>query len=360
MARKNQKDYLAELLADDDVSFERAGEHEPASPAASNEQTQERSKGPRRRTGTTLLGRESALARVATGEVRQVTQLLLDPSEVRVWPGNARAYDRLSETSCRELLDSIISEGGQKVPAIVRRVEGDACYRYEVIAGTRRHWAISWLRSHNYPDMQFLAQVVQLNDEAAFRLADLENRARKDVSDLERARNYAKALKGHYANHQTRMAERLKVSKGWLSKMIKVASLPDEVVAAFASPDEIKLKPAYPLAQALDDKARAPAIKRAAKSLAKEQIKLREAGKTMLSAADVLGRLLAAGQTDRKKAEIVLEGSHGRPAVSVRSANRQGVTLRLYSGHGLDDAELLERVSDALRLLRDDGRELQR
>jgi ParB family chromosome partitioning protein len=42
--------------------------------------------------------------------------------------------------------------------------------------------------------MQFVAQVAQLDDEAAFRLADLENRARKDLSDLERARNYAEAL----------------------------------------------------------------------------------------------------------------------------------------------------------------------
>lgn len=42
--------------------------------------------------------------------------------------------------------------------------------------------------------MKLLAQVADLDDEAAFRLADIENRARKDVSDIERARNYAAAL----------------------------------------------------------------------------------------------------------------------------------------------------------------------
>src|SRR3546814_19921862 len=75
---------------------------------------------------------------------------------------------------------------------------------YEVIAGTRRHWSISWLRANSYSDMMFVAQVAQLDDEAAFRLADLENRARKDVSDLERARNYADALKAHYGSHLPR------------------------------------------------------------------------------------------------------------------------------------------------------------
>lgn len=42
-----------------------------------------------------LLGRESALARAASGEVRQVTQLMLDPARVRIWAGNARLKARL-------------------------------------------------------------------------------------------------------------------------------------------------------------------------------------------------------------------------------------------------------------------------
>jgi len=310
--------------------------------------------------GTTLLGRESALARVASGEVRQITQLLLDPARVRIWPGNARSYAHLTEESCRELIDSIIAEGGQKVPAVVRRVEGDPQADYEVIAGTRRHWSISWLRAHSYPDMRFVAQVAQLDDEAAFRLADLENRARKDVSDLERARNYAAALKDHYGNHLTRMAERLKLSKGWLSKMLKVASLPDAVIAAFASPAEVQLKPAYPLAQALDDQNRAAAIRHQAAQIAGEQAVLRKAGESALPSPTVIARLLAAGQEDSGQSRLVLEGALGRPAVSVQSANRQGVTLRLHAGHGLSEEELIDRLRETLRALEGEGRGLQR
>jgi predicted AAA+ superfamily ATPase len=51
-----------------------------------------------------LLGRESVLARVASGEVKQVTQLLVDPARVRIWSGNARIQSRLSEDNCREAL----------------------------------------------------------------------------------------------------------------------------------------------------------------------------------------------------------------------------------------------------------------
>ena len=357
MARK-QKDYLADLLADEDG--EEAQAPSPAPAAAEVAPPSQPTERQQRARSTTLLGRESALARVATGEVRQVTQLLLDPARVRVWPGNARSYKHLTEESCRELIDSIVAEGGQKVPAVVRRVEGDPAHDYEVIAGTRRHWSISWLRSHSYPDMKFVAQVADLDDEAAFRLADLENRARKDVSDLERARNYAAALKAHYGNNLTRMAERLKLSKGWLSKMLKVARIPDTVIEAFASPAEVQLKPAYPLAQALDDKERATAIKRAAGAIAKEQAALRKSGEPALPSSEVIARLLAAGQEKAKPEQLVLDGAHGRPAVTVQSSNRQGVTLRLHAGHGLSNEDLLNRLRDALYQLEEERRGLQR
>ncbi|MFM2371799.1 MAG: hypothetical protein RIS85_1521 [Pseudomonadota bacterium] len=372
MARK-QSDYLAALLADEvgvetksatpDVVREVPASAPVTAASPAPEPLAEPPLPPRneRLRGTTLLGRESALARVATGEVRQVTQLLLDPARVRVWAGNARSYEHLSEESCRELIDSIVAEGGQKVPAVVRRVEGDPAYDYEVIAGTRRHWSISWLRQNSYPDLKFVAQVAQLDDEAAFRLADLENRARKDVSDLERARNYAQALKDHYGNHLTRMAERLRLSKGWLSKMLKVASLPDAVLIAFASPADVQLKPAYPLAQAVDDRNAAPAILREAKVLARLQDERRKAGDPALPAAEVIARLLAAPKAGEEKPRpLVYHSPQGRPAVSVQSANRQGVTLRLHAGSGVDRERLILLVRQALDNLEDEGKGLQR
>jgi ParB family chromosome partitioning protein len=302
------------------------------------------------------LGRESAIARVASGEVRQVTQLLLDPAKVKVWAGNARSYAHLSEKACRELIDSIIAEGGQKVPAIVRRVDGDPAFDYEVIAGTRRHWAISWLRANSYPDMQFVAQVATLDDEAAFRLADLENRARKDVSDLERARNYAEALKTHYGNHATRMAERLRVSKGWLSKMLKVASIPDTVVAAFASPADVQLKLGYALAQALDGNGRA--INNAARLLAKEQDALRARGAPALAAAEVFKRLLNATKDESPDKDNLFEwtSSHGRLGLTVQSANRQGATIKVHAGSGASVNELVEAFRNALSALAEQGK----
>lgn len=340
MARK-QWDHLTGILGDE----EPAAEASPPSPTPRAERAR----------GMTLLGRESALARISSGEVRQVTQLLLDPARVRIWQGNARIYAHLTEDNVRDLIESILAEGGQKVPAVVRRIDGDPNHDYEVIAGTRRHFAISWLRAHNYPDMQFLAQVAQLDDEAAFRLADIENRARQDVSDLERARNYAAALAAHYGGHQTRMAERLKLSQGWLSKMLKVASIPDEVVAAFAAPSDIQLKPTYPLAVALSDAGAAKAIRSEAKRLAADQARRREEGEPPCPAPEVLRRLLDAPRAQKKKPEPYRAASrYGRMMLSVQSANRHGVTVRLHAGSGADNEELVDAVRELLAHLESD------
>ncbi|WP_413062434.1 ParB/RepB/Spo0J family partition protein (plasmid) [Sphingomonas carotinifaciens] len=344
MARK-QSDYLAALLAEDEA----VANVEP--PPAPPDRNVERAR------GTTLLGRESALARVASGEVRQVTQLLLDPARVRIWPGNARSYAHLSEENCRELIDSLIAEGGQKVPAVVRRIDGDPEHEYEVIAGTRRHWSVRWLRANSYPDMQFVAQVANLDDEAAFRLADIENRARKDVSDLERARNYAEALRTHYGNHQTRMAERLKLSKGWLSKMLKVATIPDGVVAAFASPADIQLKPAYALAQLLDT--HRSQVTGVAKRLVEEQADRHRRGLSPYAAAEVMRRLMEApslGTVTEPVERYRYTNAYGRTILSLQSENRQGVTIRLHAGSGADTETVVDAVRNLLDHLERSGR----
>lgn len=355
---KKQGDYLAGLLADD-CEAATATTQEISGPSPLAIPSVDRAPS---RAGLSLLSRENALARVASGEVRQVTQLLLDPGRVRVWRGNARVQGQLSETNCRDLIDSFVAEGGQKIPAVVRRIEADPAHDYELIAGTRRHFAVSWLRGNSYPDMKLLAQVADLDDEAAFRLADIENRARKDISDIERARNYADALGSHYGDRAVRMAERLKLSKGWLSKMLKAATIPDAVLAAFSDWRELTLNPAYKLAVALDDKARAKAIQSEARSIVAENVRQISGGFPALSGPHVLARLMTATAVSTPPAKILnleVRGSHGRPIVVVKGVNRQGVTLHLPNASGAGDDQIADAVREVLGALRQNGISVQ-
>ncbi|MCC2603685.1 ParB/RepB/Spo0J family partition protein [Sphingopyxis yananensis] len=363
---KKQNAYLASLLAADishEPSIEKQTEKTSETPQISAEpRITPLTERPTARAGLSLLGRENALARVASGEVRQITQLLIDPARVRIWAGNARIQKQLSEENCRDLIDSILAEGGQKVAAVVRHLSGDPDHDYELIAGTRRHFSISWLRANNYPDMKLLAQVAELDDEAAFRLADIENRARKDISDIERARNYAEAVDRHYGGKAVRMAERLNLSKGWLSKMLKAATLPDAILSAFGNLTELSLNPAYKLAVAMDDKLRAKIIRKEAELIAADNRKAMAQGLPPLAGAAAMARLMAAKADTIAPApnlEMDIQGKMGRTIMSVKNVNRQGITLHLPMASGADDDEYMDAVRQIIAMLRSQGVELK-
>jgi ParB family chromosome partitioning protein len=290
---------------------------------------------------------ESATPRKRDEWVFETMQFLVDPARVRIWSGNARVYGDLNADNCADLITSIAHEGMQKVAAIVRPVFDDALYEYEVIAGARRHFAVSFLRATTMPSLRFLVQVEILDDEAAFRLSDLENRARKDVSDMERARNYAAALDDHYDGHLTQMAKRLALSKSWLSKMVRVASLPDPIIAAFGSPAELHLTPAYGLSQKLEGP-RGRAILATAVQIARIQAARRADGQALYPAGEVLRQLNDAAREPAAETEAELRGPTGRLAMSVASATRDALTLRLHAGSGATPRAIADAVKTAI------------
>lgn len=238
--------------------------------------------------------RISTLARVASGDLREKTLLLVDPARCRMWAHHNRRYDLLDVGACAELLEGLRSQGGQEFPAIVRRVKGDPDYDYEVICGARRHWCVSYLRNVEHRDIKFLIEERELSDEAAFRLADIENRARQDISDYERALDYEYALAAFYGGVARRMAERLEMSPAWLSRLLDVAKLPQAIVGAFGDVREIKVNHVRELKPLLDRQDCKQRMLAEAHSLARRQLAERSAGRPALDGAKVVQALKAA------------------------------------------------------------------
>jgi len=123
----------------------------------------------------------------------------------------------------------------------------------------------------------------------------------------------------------------------------------------------VQLKPAYALAQALDDKEKVNAIRREAARLTKEQRTRREADRPGVPATDVLKALLAASETEdgRPALPVVPSERRGRPLASLQSRNRQGMPLRLHAGAGANLEETVEAVRRLLLELEADGKGLQ-
>jgi ParB family chromosome partitioning protein len=274
------------------------------------------------RAGARFLARQTRVSDRLSGEIEEKTLRWIDPVEARMWERHNRAYDLLTEDNCRDLIDGIRSQGRQEFPAIVRRT-GEAETPYEVICGARRHFAVSWLRAHNFPQMRYLVEIRDLTDEEAFRLADIENRDREDISDYERAVDYLGALERYYGGSQKDMAARLEVSPAWLSRYLQLARLPREIVDAFASIRDLKEAHARTLKPHLGRPDEAEALLEAARGLAGQG----------LDPVAVMARLKAAVAPRKAKAagHKVYRRAPEETGVTARRKGRT-VTLQFHDG----------------------------
>ena len=301
-----------------------------------------------------LVGRNNRLAELASGAMVSRAQEWVDPARCRMWSEHNRDYDLLSEANCSDLIESLKAQGKQEVPAIVRRLHGDAAFDFEVICGARRHWSVSWLRAHHYPDYRFLVEVRDLTDEEAFRISDLENRARADLTDLERARDYKRALDRHYEGSQKTMALRLNVTESWLSRYLDLARLPASLVSAFPNPQELGIKHVTLIKPLLKPEDRRRRVLDEAERIAVAH-GAGSGGPT--TPQDVIRRLALAADAPKKSGSPkksgkdspeVIEAASGRRVIRVDARKRSEVTLTLLLAGGASREEFAEAFGTVL------------
>lgn len=280
---------------------------------------------------TGILGqRESRLTALAAGGLVTRAQELVDPARCRIWEGHNRDAAGLDATSCADLVDSLRAQGRQEIPAIVRRVSGDAAHEFEVVCGARRHWSVSFLRANGLPDLRFLIEPRELTDEEAFRVADLENRSRRDLSDYERAVDYARAIERYYEGSQQRMVERLDVTKSWLSRYLELARMPAEVLAAYGTPRVIGISHAGRLGPLLRSPRTREGLLEEAEVLAAEQALRAGHGEAAIPPSAVTTRLAAAAVQPARRAtrrEAVVRGEDG--VILARGSRARGGPLSI-------------------------------
>ena len=176
----------------------------------------------------------------------------LDPRSVRRSAWANRAEAEFSTQEFQLLKDEIASAGGNVQPIMVRAIPGAAevfdgqtpCH--EIVFGHRRHQACLAL------GLAVNAVVVaDMDDKALFEAMDRENRSRKNLSAWEQGRMYDEAIKKGLYPSLRRLSESLGVNLSDASRAVQLAKLPKELVAAFATPLDLQVRWAKPLADAL-------------------------------------------------------------------------------------------------------------
>lgn len=284
-----------------------------------------------------MASRSQTLARLASGKVVTDRTEWVDPARCRPWRLHNRDLDHLDEETCRDLIDAFLSAKKQRIPAIVRKLHNDPDHDYEIIAGVRRWWTVQWLRAHHHPEYEYLVTIQHVSDEEAFRVSDIENRSRKDISDWERANEYLRALDEFYDGSQSEMAEHLKISRSWLSRLLDVARLPTELIEVFADTHDITVRVARDL-KPLSGDARALALMLDEGKGIRAQ---RDDLGVRLSGPEVAKRLVGATVVKTKggSGELVVPATNGKPMLRYTRSARSGLSLKVVprSGAGVDE-----------------------
>lgn len=293
-----------------------------------------------------MASRSQTLARLATGKVVTDRTEWVDPARCRPWRLHNRDLDHLDEDSCRDLIDAFLSAKKQRIPAIVRRLKDDPDYDFEIIAGVRRWWTVKWLREHHHPEYEYLVTIQRVSDEEAFRVSDIENRSRKDISDWERAKEYSQALAEFYNGSQSEMAEHLNISKSWLSRLLDVARLPDVILPAFADKHDITVRVARDIKPLATERRTLELMTAEAMTIAVE----REDLGTRLSGAEIAKRLVRATIASKARAasEVAIKGKGGKTMLRYARGPRGALTLKIVPKSGASTDELLAAIKTVL------------
>lgn len=246
-------------------------------------------------------------------------------STTRVWAGNERDQDLLTEESLDDLIPSFLLTGQQN-PAFGRRVEEGI----EVADGSRRRKTAILTAS----DYRIL--VGDLDDEQMDALCKLGNDYRP-TSAYERGKRYATLLSSEFGGNISSLAAAENISRKIITRCINTAKLPKELIALFSHPGELSARAGDALQKSFSEK----------EDLLQEQIRQLAERKTagvIFEADEVIQAL-----NNSLKAESV-----SSTAASTRQEIVKGATV-IYKGNKvvfqLDRSLLPEHVIEQIETL---------
>lgn len=168
---------------------------------------------------------------------------LLDPRRIQPSAFANRHSTEYTSPAFAELKREIEQARVNVQPIKVR--PGGASGTFEIVFGHRRHRACLDL------GLEVLAIVEEVTDRDLWLQMDQENRGRRDLSPWEQGRSIQMALRSGLFPSVRRLAESAGIDFSNAAKLLKLAELPDDIVAAFEKPTDLQVHWAGPLSRAL-------------------------------------------------------------------------------------------------------------
>lgn len=206
---------------------------------------------------TTMEILDNATLRQKVGELEQEVQRLagergalqLDARQIAPSHWANRHADSFKGPEFEAFKAEILDAGGNVQPILVRPLEavaGEGTAKYEVVFGHRRHRACLEL------GLPVNAVVKPLSDRELFGHMERENRLRRNLSAYEQGVMYRRALDEGMFPSLRQLAAFIGRAPGDISNALHIAQLPQEVLDAFPSPNDIQFRWIKKLKDALE------------------------------------------------------------------------------------------------------------
>jgi ParB family chromosome partitioning protein len=251
-----------------------------------------------------------------------------------VWTFNHRSEEKLTEEACKDLIDDIRTSG-QQVPALGRRLHNDSDHDIEIIYGARRHLATRLLTR------DLIVEIRDMTDDEALCAMEKENQQRMAPSPYERGRTWLRLLRGKACKSHQDIADRIGVARSLVSRLISIAELPALIIAAFASPDDIKADWGTELHKAWNDELRQPWVIRRARAF--ERVATRPAARQIYSM--LISPPGISAKYTRQERNIPVTDELGE--VVFHRQHRSGKTLWILSASILD-MDIIESIDRSI------------
>ena len=170
----------------------------------------------------------------------------VDPEEVDATVFLPRHASVAETAEGRALRKSIIAAGGLKTPVRVRHSPDGSLKMFELLSGYMR-----WLICRE-ERLQILVMVESATNAEALLLRYQDN-TRVSMSGYDLGRQFISALDQGDFGSQAEIARALNFDEGWVSKLIAMGRLPEQVVDAFLSPADLQHRYVKPLTQVMQE-----------------------------------------------------------------------------------------------------------
>jgi ParB family chromosome partitioning protein len=246
---------------------------------------------------------------------------LFDPARIQPSAFANRHSTEYTSPAFAELKREIEQARVNVQPIKVR--PGRVAGTFEIVFGHRRHRACLDL------GLEVLAIVEEVTDRDLWLQMDQENRGRRDLSPWEQGRSIQMALRSGLFPSVRRLAESAGIDFSNAAKLLKLAELPDDIVAAFEKPTDLQVHWAGPLSKALQiDPESVLARARA----------LGARGTVPRASKQILAALLGEGTPSVLAPEVPVTVSRdGVKLATIRRAGAQRIVVEIHRAVDLQD-----------------------